>query len=238
MGYEYAAKIPLKQKADVIPFEAIFNLFNSYQEPEVKCLFAITYLTGCRISEALQLKRKDFRDEIVKNQNVTVVHLINLKNRIDPFKDIPLIAANDKDKIMIDYVLAYKNKIASEMKLFKISRFVAHHKFVRQKVFTKLVSWIARCPECDQQLIKLATGEHRCLAHGIIDEKKIKYDRHDVEGWYNFNPHFNRHCRLTHLSEAGFDVTDLMAVAGWLTPKQSATYVRKRWRRTAEKMLK
>lgn len=229
--------MPKKAKADVPSLEAIYTLFNLYSDAEVKCLFAVSYLTGCRVSEALQLKRKDFREDVISGQAVTVVHLINLKNKIDPFKDVALIPANDIEKALINYVLAYKNKFANEMKLFKISRFVAYHKIAKQKILTKLISWIAKCPECNQQLINLATGENRCMAHGVINRRRIRYDRFDREGWYSFNPHFSRHCRMTHLGEAGYDMIDLMSVAGWLTPKQATTYVRKRWRRTAEKMI-
>lgn len=63
-----------------------------------------------------------------------------------------------------------------------------------------------------------------------------KRDNQTLEFEFKTNPHYWRHCRLTHLVEYyHFDDFDLMTFAGWSSTDPARTYVNKDWLAMARK---
>ena len=63
--------------------------------------------------------------------------------------------------------------------------------------------------------------------------ESYRLDRYDK----NINPHYLRHCRLSHYADHGLDILDLMYVAGWSTPNMASIYVRRDIGRSAKKLF-
>jgi hypothetical protein len=231
--------IPIKPKANGINRQTIFKLFNVYKNPQVKCLFAISYLAGLRIQEALAIRRKDFTiDRLEKDgsiYNIVVLHAINKKSRINPYKDIPLITFTPEEKTMLEYVLAYKDKWMYDQLIFRMNRQNAYDQLTKETVLAKMYSFQRRCKQCNEVLYR-SNNVYVCHVHGVLDNKSIIYIRKDYEAMYRFNPHYARHNRAEHLSEM-FDTNDLMNYFGWSTPVSATYYIKKNWKRTALKML-
>lgn len=231
--------IPIKAKANGVNRETIYKLFNTYNDPEVKCLFAITYLAGLRIQEALAIRRKDFTYDIIEKDGIEhkiiVLHAINKKSKINPYKDIPLITFTNEEKDMLDYILSYKDRWHNDQLIFQMNRTNAWDRLTKESVLTKMYSFERHCPICDTILYRYGKPpQYRCSVHGDIEHPKIV--RKDFEAMYRFNPHYCRHNRAEHLSEM-FDINDLMNYFGWSTPNSATYYVKKNWKRTALKML-
>jgi len=241
----YQKALPVRPRANVIDQKKIFELFGLYQEPKIKALFAFLYLTSVRISEALKITRPDIKTEKMKGKDIYVVHSPNLKNRYDTSKIIPIIPYTEYEKKMFEYFLDYLKTIpnySGSLIFPDLKRDLAHHKLAKQKIKVKAAVWNKYCKLCRNPLWR-THGEMICTNANcenykkILTEKDIKTVREEKLIDFTINPHYLRHCRLTHLSELGFDISDLIAIAGWATPNTATIYVRKNWRRAAKKIL-
>jgi integrase len=239
--------VPINAKADAVSKEAIYSLFDTYQTEQIKALFSICYLGGLRISEALTIRRKDFTEKEFdfkgKKVMITTLYVINKKNKINPYKTIPLIPINQDEKRMLDYVMSYKNKFIDAQQIFNMDRLQAHDLMSKQTVRAKMYRFSRHCRECESLLFRVGK-EWRCGVHGIrTDSKKVNlhqitYKRIDYEDYYHFNPHFARDCRAEHIADMGTDLIDMLAFFGWASPKPAMYYLKKReWSRPAMKML-
>jgi integrase len=198
----------VKPVPEALGVEDIIRIGDSYQESQAKALFYFLYLTGCRITEALNVRAKDVTLETLPEVgDILRVHLLTLKNKLHKVRDIPVVIS-DKEKPMVDYVVWYLGQRQGEIYDPDIKVFT----FSRQNAWNKLAS---------KQITMRAT-------HGkeLIEDYTFK-----------IRPHYLRHCRATHLvNYFGFDDTKLVRYFGWTNSKPAQTYVKLNWMDLARAM--
>lgn len=223
--------IPIKPKKAVMSKEDIYDLFDRIEEPHTKVLMAILYLTSLRITEALALRRDSFE----YHNGVLVVNAINLKSIHVTDKIIPIIPMTEKEKEMVNLIDQYLKGKYIKQRLFEYSRMIAYQYFKKYKVNIRLSGFKRYCKECGEQLL-LNRRTYSCSIHGALKKHQMRYERYDIDDYVSVTPHYFRHCRLSHLSDLGLDVTDLMNIAGWVTPNMASIYVRRNIDRTIDKL--
>lgn len=190
-GAELDVKKPVPE---ALAMQEILELGESYKNPGDKALFYFCYLTGARISEALDVTGRDIKD----HGDYLSVKLLTRKNRRVPFRDVP-IPTKQKEKAMVSYIHSY---VGGDMdaKLFPgLTRNNAWFRLSRRSVTIRAV--------------KLGAGRK------IIDNYRKK-----------INPHYLRHCRLTHLVQHyGYNEIQLMRFAGWTNTSPAIVYVHLNW---------
>lgn len=199
---------PKKPVANVLDINEIAGLSEQITDPEARCLFNIIYLSGARVSEAIQLRKRDVK---LLDSGELIINLLTLKNQDHPQREIPVLYKESKhifyhsfEKPMVDDILKYINSLSSDTLIFSMTRQKAFNKFTR--VCKTIVS--AR------------------LGKEVFDgiEKKI-------------NPHFLRHCRLTHMvTEYGLREFALQQYAGWSSVLPAKHYIQVSYRNLADDM--
>lgn len=190
-----------------IPFpisaEEIYELGKRLPTDEQRALFYTTYLTGGRISEVLQIQKRDVWREKVQYNNMeydaVIFEMVTNKIRtFNPRRLIPVPCVG-VDGDMAEVVWQYRNtKTRDEEKLFHFSRTRAWN------IFAKLTT----------------------------DTRAINPDRtySELLG-FKIHPHYLRHCRATHLV-VKYRVNnpyDLMKRFGWSDVRRAMTYLQLDW---------
>lgn len=201
----------VKPVFDTIDIERLYELGEIIKDKRIRALYFIMYLSGARVSEALNLRARDIR---LTDSGEFVITILTLKNREHPKRSNPVLYnANPKheyyhhyEKKMVDFVIGYISGFNPDDKLFNMTRQSVFNKFTHS-LFT-----------------------HTAATHGktIIDdiEKRI-------------NPHYLRHCRLTHLvQEYGYTEIPLMIFAGWSNTDMCRTYIHIGFKNLANEMKK
>lgn len=202
--------INLKTKKKPIPEpisqETIFSLGQTIENLQDRALFFFLYLTGCRISEALQVMCSDVRNATTrlksgKRVKAIAADLITLKRRTGLPRRTILVNPMGIDREM----------------LLIINKQIKTRKDSKEFIF---------------QYGDLKSGRGRKKAYWHI--KKVTYsirgiappDGHMVPmPDFGLNLHFLRHCRATHLSEIyGYNDRELMLYFGWSSPMPANTY--------------
>jgi len=163
-------------------------------------LYLFIYLFGCRVTEALNIRRSDimFKDDVI------TARINTLKNRKTPLRYVPC------------YLYGKESKMA-----------------------LKLWDWIKKFDRPDQKLFPVtrqrAFNHFTNKADCFVKEIDPKTRRFVDNEFFQINPHFLRHCRLTHLvSEYHYDLMSLIHFAGWTDSKPATIYVRLDWQKLAE----
>ena len=122
----YALKDPFPKKAkpEVISYEKLIDLANEYRKPQTKLLFVWLYLTGQRITEALELRRSNLTLATIKLKEFIAVDSISEKNRNRPRREI-LIPRFGYEKRMVDWVWKEIEPLEPIAKLFTYTRQMA-----------------------------------------------------------------------------------------------------------------
>jgi integrase len=200
-------KIPKKPVAYTISIEEILQLGKQINDPELKTLYYLLYLSGARVSEALNMKVKDIQFSYNNDIRLAVFSILTEKNKQHPIREVPVIIKGYEKEMMETIELYISNKLMGE-KIFNISRNNAWNKMAR------ILTTIVRANDKKN--------------NRIIEsfEKRI-------------NPHYLRHCRLTHLRrEYGFDAINLMQYAGWSSVQPAQTYLHLGYKDLIKKMKK
>jgi len=116
-----------KKKPFYFPIPTIQRVYligQEYRDNTSKFLFYWLYLTGQRITEALRTKRSDLEIVEEDGRKTIVVNSITLKNRVKPFRIIP-IPVYGEEKEMSEFVLKKINKLKLREKLFDFTRMTA-----------------------------------------------------------------------------------------------------------------
>lgn len=194
--------LPKKPISEAITLQDVALLGNELQDAELRVLYYILYLSAGRVSEVLNIRKKDIVCRKDGDKDIVIFTLITKKNRSHPIREVPACYGDDKDpnkyhyeKIMISLINKYTEDMLDEQIIFKSDRIKVW------KRFTKAMSIAVRARTPDKGL--------------PLDgyEKKI-------------NPHFLRHCRLTHLrKEYNADALTLMKVAGWSNTNPATVYL-------------
>lgn len=175
-----------------------------YQEPRDRALFFFCYLTGARISEALAVKPGDLT--IVKSQEVgdyMTVRLLTRKNRRIPLRDVP-VPMKFREGEMLKYIYSYieVEELGKGDRVFpNLQRTNAWNRLTKNSINVR------------------AIDTNKGHGNAIIESHTQR-----------INPHYLRHCRLTHLVQHyGFNDIQLMRFAGWSNTKPATVYVHLNW---------
>lgn len=82
-------KEPKKPIPEVMSEEEVYTFGKRYGQP-YRCLFYLVYLTGARITEALELRNKDISKLKEGDKDILKVRLNTRKNRRNKWRDIPI----------------------------------------------------------------------------------------------------------------------------------------------------
>lgn len=235
MAKSKIARMPLKVQAQAVPVKEVYRIFNNITLPEDRVLYAVCYLAGLRISEALSLVRSNFSEpEEIKHKNkvydmVKLTSVINRKNTYHDRKDIPIIPVTPEESEMLTYIIGYVSKSNAYNPLFSITPALFRMRLLKHS-FTVLATFHRRCcKHCKTDILLQRIGkEWRCDIHGILPDTEMYIKKDSEQITYRMHPHFLRHCRAEHLADMGVDVLDMMTVFGWATPKTAMHYLRRR----------
>jgi integrase len=202
-----------KPIAETISIEEIFNLGNSVEDDMVKALFFVCYLTGARIGEAIGITRRDIRVSTTKNE--LLIDLKTEKRKDHPIRTIPILIMDNVSHTDFNY---FETEMVTH--ILKYTENLSPEALVfpisRQRGFNLLVRYFN------------VTVRYRLKDNTATEvmPKKI-------------NPHYLRHCRLTHLrQEYGYDMLSLMRFAGWKDTQMCNIYLHLGYKDLTKEMLK
>lgn len=192
-----------KPVPEAMNMKALVSLGEEYKNPEDRALFYFCYLTGARISEALDVTPEDIHEH--KSEELgeyLTVRLLTRKNRRAKIRDVP-VPTQQVEKAMVSYVNKY-TRSGSGGRLFSgLSRTNAWNRLSKIEITVRAIRGKEILPE---------------FTKGV-------------------NPHYLRHCRLTHLVQHyGFNELQLMRFAGWTNTKPAIVYVHLNWMDLAKVM--
>jgi len=104
--------------------EDIAKMLLKCRRIRAKTLFAALYLTGARVSEIINLRKKDIKFRQEGDKQLMIISLKNLKNKQRSRKLIP-VTINSKDQIesfIVKYILEYIKLLKDDERLFPYSR--------------------------------------------------------------------------------------------------------------------
>ena len=207
------AKHKIKPVPMTISLEKVWALGVGLKHPEYQALFFLLYLTGQRISEALGSPGIrtgiKYTDFSRPNADFLVVRSYTEKNRLVPMRNIP-IRLGGIEKNMSEIVMAFAEQRQNAKQIFSCTRQAACMYFRYHLRFT-------------------------VEAFGNINDPK---NRKMIEIEYRLNPHYLRHCRITHLVELyDYDHYKLTYFAGWGSTSLASIYVHFNWRMLAKPMM-
>ena len=229
------SRLPIRPQAQAVPVKEVHRIFNEISNKDDRALYAVCYLGGLRISEALTLFRSNFSDiEIIKHNDrefrmLKLKGVINRKNTYYNRKDIPIIPVTPEEDEMVSYIIEYTQKRNSYTKLFTITQDLFRKRLFKYTFIVNANIHRRCCKKCKsaEPLHRIA-GDWRCNIHGFLTYDDMYHVNSPENISYRMHPHFLRHCRAEHLAEMGVDVLDMMSVFGWSTPNTPMHYLRKR----------
>jgi len=197
-----------------VPIDEIKPLSEYYPEP-YDTLFLTCYLYGCRIGEALNLDKNHLKiNNDSYGRKVLVATILTEKNRINPLRRIPAILAGET----LNPFQQEETKIAEHIH--------EHQETSEKKLF----------PNITRQKAYNHFSEQKIEVMALQTEPNTKMIRIPQ---FKINPHFLRHCRLTHLREQyHYDSGDLMQYAGWTDTRPAAIYIQLDYKHLADAMHK
>jgi len=191
-----------KPVPEAMRMKDLVELGKRYSNPEDRALFYFCYLTGARISEALDVTPEDIHEHRSEELGeYLTVRLLTRKNRRAKIRDVP-VPLQQAEKAMVSYVNKYKG--SGDGKIFTgLSRTNAWNRLSKVSISVRAIRGKEILPE---------------FTKGV-------------------NPHYLRHCRLTHLVQHyGFNELQLMRFAGWTNTKPAIVYVHLNWMDLAKVM--
>ena len=211
-------KHPVKPLLDPLPLETIIQHWKQFRAISWKkaSLYAIGYLTGARVSEIKELRRKDITIIKRENKEIMLIKLITLKNQRHKTRIIPIVRTGEYIE-MFDDLKEWIKMFRSWEKLFPYSRQWLRIMLTPRQTRRFRVKRMRRTNLKEEYPLIETRGYY-------WGSKKVK----EVKRPYYF--HFLRHCRLSHLATYHhFDALKLMYWAGWTDPKLANIYVRMDW---------
>lgn len=200
-GTRVAGGVGKKPVPEALDMKGVLELGERYTDQSDQALFYFCYLTGARISEALDVTSRDIQD----HGDYLTVKLLTRKNKRVPFRDVP-IPTKLMEKPMVSHIYEYMDSVKNDKVFPGLTRNNAWFRLSRKEISIRA--------------IKLGGG--RVIIPDYI--KKI-------------NPHYLRHCRLTHLVQHyGYNEIQLMRFAGWTNTTPATVYVHLNWMDLAKAM--
>jgi integrase len=202
---------PVKPIPEVMNEEDLYDFGKKYPQPW-RCLFYLTYLTGGRISEVLELRRKDMERVDFEDTDAVKVTLITRKNRANKFRAVPIPTCKMLTEVM-DYIDTLpkggESYLFQDIHCLKGGRSKAWRMFAKEHTVVRATDARGERPE------------DKYLSAYVL----------------RMRPHYLRHCRLTHLvNRYGVDSLILMFFAGWTTPAPARVYASADWQTILKRM--
>jgi len=198
------------------PLPEVLSLPRLYEEIEnaplrdyEKAITYFLYLTGARASEANKVLIDDFdkKPNPTYSSTETIVHLPTLKNPSLIKREVTIPTYRPIEKAMWRQVQLIGQRAINK----GLDRLIPYNRFKIYRMTTK---------------IKFPLLVKRYEPHQTVEIAEFKV-----------NPHYLRHCRLTHLvDEYGLDAYELMQFAGWSNTNPASIYVNKSPLAVANKM--
>ena len=128
-----------KPVPEVISMEETRDLWKEYDRPEDRTLFSLLYITGCRITEALNVRPEDLEKATLDIGEILKINLITLKNRRHKFRILPVPIDNKIEKELTECIYKYiqVRKIPDDKKILKLSRTNAWNRLSSKYVTTR-----------------------------------------------------------------------------------------------------
>lgn len=202
--YEYPEAI--KPIPDVITEDEIDDFGDHYVQP-YRCIFYLTYLTGGRISEVIEIRKRDIKETKDNGQSILIIKLNTRKNRFSKFRNIPIPYSP-----MVEKVKTYISDLERNNEDF-IFRELARIKRGRTKVWEQFSKEIVT--------IRAVRGTE------YIKEYEMKMRPHYLRHC--------RATHLAE--KYGFDSLYLMYFMGWTSPAPAKRYAHLNWKSMINKMM-
>lgn len=216
---DYAEEFAQDRKKPIplpIGKQKILTLPNEFGLDDLqKSLIYFLYLTGVRVTEALNASPTDIKiGQLENGEEAMLAEVLTLKNRKlkqygRPYRIIPTPLAQPIEKQMAEVVIKHSQyyQNLNRKRLFPFTRQTAWNYAKKIKVHINAV---------------------------ILKPKPQFIDLPD----FATNPHYYRHCRLTDLViDYNFDIMRLKKFAGWSSYAPAEIYVSLNWRDLIKPML-
>lgn len=205
---DYKHKRP---KPEPVSMQELYDLGMAADVP-TRLMFFILYLTGARISEAMMIRRRDIREEIVNGVPVVMVNLVTRKNRKEPQREVPIILnSKNADGLMLDEIM----------------------RLIENAAFAPDALLFVSCKMTYERMIKRLTAN---LDAFEWNEYGIR-ERVSFENFPLFC-HFLRHCRASDLVKCyDYNAFELAKYMGWSDPRMAGTYIHLNMKDAVRKMV-
>ena len=207
-------KQPIRPIPEVVSLKEIYEAGNNIKTNETEVLYYLLYLTGARISEVLEVRKRDFDVNQISNEIKTTkmiyIKLITKKNRRHKTRTVPIPIDNPMVEEMVSKIGIWLTYFDDQEKIFKMTRNSATMRM---------------------------RGEVKFMVRAIDPTKKGTQTIDEYE--LNVYPHYLRHCRLTHLLDNYKDlkVNELKYIAGWTSTKPAEVYIRQSGTNVAKHLM-
>lgn len=183
------------------------DLFRRAYAGEDQALFNFCYLTGARVSEALACRKGDI--QIAKSKELGDYLTVRLVTLKN--KKVPIrnipVPMRQLEERMAKHIFSY-------MEVENLGDLDRIFNLTRTNAYNRLAKRTMKVPAIDKKKKEI-----------IPDYEKP------------MNPHYLRHCRLTHLVQHyGFNELQLMRFAGWSNTNPAVVYVHLNWMDLAKVM--
>lgn len=174
---------------------------------EDQAVFNFCYLTGARVSEALACRKQDIQ--------------VRKSRDLGDYLTVRLVTLKNKKVPFRDIPVPIRES----------------EELMANQIFGYMIAYKIR--DGDRIFNLTRTNAYNRLAKRIMKVRAIDKRKKEIIQDYEkpMNPHYLRHCRLTHLVQHyGFDELRLMRFAGWSNTNPATVYVHLNWMDLAKVM--
>lgn len=177
---------------EVITKKEIYRVAQEQLDIEqVRVFFYLSYLTAARVSEICPLKKGHINKTTFEGEEIIEIRLRNLKNKYQKTKIVPAIMLSD----------SVEAKMWKEIKKYILG--FSEYDFIFPFLIDEKGE--ARRRAAYNQISKIKLNLEITLPNGqtkYVENKKL-------------NPHYLRHCRITHFAAQGLSPAIIKKIAGW-----------------------
>jgi len=112
------------QKNPIPNQQRLKEMIYDCKDPIAKILFTVAYLTGARINEVLDIRKKDISISWALGKKVLLFDMLNEKNKKRPRKYLPI--PFEKEEWFINIILPYIEVLLPDNKLFNFNKHRAY----------------------------------------------------------------------------------------------------------------
>jgi len=222
-----ARRLDLKRTAEFITPEAVYNLMLKFKNPRDQALFAILYLTAARIEEVVRYKKIKWGKKKVKfvqkgkkfNRRWVQDYTKKKEGLVEP-------GIRKAD-------ISYEKQGEREIVIFNLRNLKNKQKHEKRKLIPVTL---------DNEIHKKFWSIIKAYLYVVGEDWKelFPFQKRNAERIINqieWNPHFIRKVRLTHLVKYhGFIEQELRIFAGWTDTRPSKHYVKLSWEALIKKL--